>query len=165
MSCIFFPKRALESCPWNAKKKQLELVRTRVLQFFLTYDFSTWNAGGLWYWVLPHHSAVMLKSSGRPRVAPQIVLTYNTWRIIGEKTYLIFVYAFSRFICFLFLYAVLRIRIRSDPDLFAGSGFWNFTTKSGSGSSSGRFLKNICFCAISCICIFIYSVDVIHRLG
>ncbi len=37
--------------------------------------------------MLPHHSAVMLKSSVRPRVAPQNVLTYNTWRIIGEKTY------------------------------------------------------------------------------
>jgi hypothetical protein len=32
--------------------------------------------------------------------------------------------------------AVLRIRIRSDPDLFAGSGSGNFTTRSGSSSGS-----------------------------
>ncbi len=54
------------------------------------------------------------------------------------------------------------LQIRSDPDLFAGSGSGKFTTKSGSGSNSGSLNKNICFCAISCICIFIYSVDVIH---
>ncbi len=55
----------------------------------------------------------------------------------------------------------------SDTDPI-GSG--NFTTKSlfgsGSGSSSGSFLKDLFLCNIvHTVCIFIYSIEVIHRLG
>ncbi len=45
----------------------------------------------------------------------------------------------TQFLAYRPLQAVLRSRILSDPDLFAGSGSGNFTT--GSGSSSGSFKK------------------------
>jgi hypothetical protein len=56
----------------------------------------------------------------------------NTLELLPENRYPLERFAWA-------LSPVLRIRIQSDPDLFAGSG--NFITKSGSGSgsSSGSF--------------------------
>jgi hypothetical protein len=51
----------------------------------------------------------------------------------------------------------------ADPDLFAGFGSGNFTTKSESGSSSGSLKKYPFLCNI--VHMYIYSVYVIHRLG
>jgi hypothetical protein len=58
---------------------------------------------------------------------------------------------------------VLLIWIRSDPDLFPDPEI--SSPNPDPDPALVVLKKNICFCAISCICIFIYSVDVIHRLG